>query len=107
MKSTELIDLYENVAVITDQMLHAARQRNWELLTKLEQNCSSTVAIIQQNETPTVLSEELRERKIRTIKKILADDKEIRNITEPWMAELSNLIRSNGTARKLNQAYGA
>ena len=107
MKSTELIDLYENVAVITDQMLHAARKRDWELLTQLEQNCSSTVAKIRENELPTVLSEELRERKIRTIKKILADDKEIRDITEPWMAELSNLIRSNGTARKLNQAYGA
>ena len=107
MKSTELIDLYENVAVITDKMLHAARQRDWELLCQLESNCSSTVAIIQKNEVPVPLTPELKERKISMIKKILADDKEIRDITEPWMAELADLMQSNQTSRKLNQAYGA
>jgi len=49
----------------------------------------------------------LREQKVRMIKKILADDKEIRDITEPWMAELAELIKSNSTSRKLNQTYGA
>ncbi|MFZ6686203.1 flagellar protein FliT [Undibacterium sp. SXout11W] len=107
MESTELISLYENVAIITDQMLRAARERDWELLCQLESNCSSTVAIIQKNEIPVSLTPELREQKIRMIKKILADDKEIRDITEPWMAELADLIKSNTTSRKLNQAYGA
>ncbi|MFZ6849353.1 flagellar protein FliT [Undibacterium sp. RuRC25W] len=107
MESIELISLYENVAVITDQMLDAARKRDWELLCQLESNCSSTVAIIQKNEVPVPLTPELKERKIKMIKKILADDKEIRDITEPWMAELANLMHSNHTSRKLNQAYGA
>ncbi len=48
-----------------------------------------------------------RARKVAIIKKILADDKEIRNITEPWMNKLSMLINSTGTERKLNRAYGA
>ena len=32
---------------------------------------------------------------------------EIRNIAEPWMAKLSQLINSTGAERKLSQAYGA
>jgi len=107
MESIELIALYENVAVITDQMLNAARDRDWERLTVLENNCSSTVQRIRDNENPAPLPPELKERKIRVIKKILADDREIRDITEPWMAELSELMKSSSTAFKLNQTYGA
>ncbi|MFD2272944.1 flagellar protein FliT [Undibacterium arcticum] len=46
-------------------------------------------------------------KKVRIIRKILADDREIRIITEPWMAELSSLMNSAGTERKLSRVYGA
>ncbi len=49
----------------------------------------------------------MRERKIKIIKKILADDREIRTITEPWMQRLALQISSNNARRKLNKAYGA
>jgi flagellar protein FliT len=107
MESIELITLYENVAVITDQMLSAARDRDWERLSALETNCTSTVQKIRESESPAPLTPELKERKIRVIKKILADDKEIRDITEPWMAQLSELMKSSSTSYKLHQAYGA
>ncbi|MEJ7805294.1 MAG: flagellar protein FliT [Telluria sp.] len=35
----------------------------------------------------------------------MAQDREIRTLTEPWMAELSALINSAGTERKLSRAY--
>jgi len=107
MESIELITLYENVAVITDQMLNAARERDWERLSVLETSCTSTVQKIRDNEQPVALPPELKERKIKVIKKILADDKEIRDITEPWMAQLSELMKSSSTSYKLNQTYGA
>lgn len=106
MESIEIITLYEHIAVITDKMLNAARNRDWERLTELENDCSSKVQKIRDNESPAILPPELKERKIRVIKKILADDREIRDITEPWMAELSNLMRASSTERKLNHAYG-
>lgn len=62
--------------------------------------------MIKSGETPVALTGAERERKVEIIKKILADDREIRNITEPWMNKLSMLINSTGTERKLNQAYG-
>ncbi|MBI3284467.1 MAG: flagellar protein FliT [Burkholderiales bacterium] len=107
MNNFELISLYENVAVITSHMLDAARTGDWELLARLERDCTSRVQSIRDNEIPIELPADMRDKKIRIIKKILADDREIRDITEPWMARLSDLMKNSGTTRKLAQTYGA
>jgi flagellar protein FliT len=107
MNSLELISLYENVATITTNMLDAARTNDWDLLSRLEADCASRVQILRENELPLELPAEMRDRKIKIIKKILADDKEIRNLTEPWMAQLANLMKNSSTNIKLSQTYGA
>jgi flagellar protein FliT len=107
MNSLELISLYENVAVITAKMLDAARLADWELLAQLETDCTSQVQRLRENEIPIELPTEIREKKILVIKKILSDDKEIRNITEPWMAQLASLMKSSSANLKLSQTYGA
>ncbi|WP_395007100.1 flagellar protein FliT [Undibacterium sp.] len=106
LNSEEVITIYESVAAISDQMLDAARNADWERLTELELRCSSHIASLREGEAPIRLTGEVRERKVKIIQKILADDREIRGITEPWMANLSKLINSNQTERKLVQAYG-
>lgn len=107
MNSNEVISLYETVAVITDQMLAAAREGDWDRLVELETRCASHVETLRQGEAPVPLTGESRLRKVQIINKILADDREIRNLTEPWMAQLSRMMNSAGTERKLSQAYGA
>lgn len=107
MNSLELISLYETVATITSNMLDAAGTGDWELLARLESDCSARVQSIREVDLPIELSPELREKKIFIIKKILADDKKIREITEPWMLRLSNLMQNASATRKLSQAYGA
>ncbi|MDO8702250.1 MAG: flagellar protein FliT [Undibacterium sp.] len=107
MDSTELISMYESVAEITDRMLNAARVADWDLLAELETDCSSTVENLKSNEFPSELPPEIRDRKIQIIKKILADDREIRDITEPWMMQLANLMKSSESNRLLSQTYGA
>lgn len=107
MNSLELISLYENVATITTNMLDAARMSDWDLLSQLEADCASRVQLLRDNELPVELPTEIRDKKIKIIKKILADDKEIRDITEPWMAQLSNLMKNSSTNLKLSQTYGA
>ncbi len=107
MNEQEIIYLYENVATITDQMLAAARAADWEKLATLESRCADQINILKTGEPPVPLTGVGRERKVAIIRKILADDKEIRNITEPWMNKLSMMINSAGAERKLNRAYGA
>ena len=86
MTSQEIISLYENVADITDQMLAAARSSDWERLAALESRCSSQVDLLRNAEPLAPLTGAVRERKVRIIRKILEDDRQIRSLTEPWMA---------------------
>ncbi|GAA4015267.1 flagellar protein FliT [Actimicrobium antarcticum] len=107
MNSQEVLDVYETVAVITDQMLAAARKRDWEELVVLESRVAGHVSSLKSGEQPAALTGETRLRKVQIIQKILAHDRLIRDITEPWMAELAILMNSAGTERKLSQAYGS
>jgi flagellar protein FliT len=106
MNEQEIIYLYENVASITDQMLAAARVGDWDNLIALESRCADQVSILKNSEPPAPLTGESRARKVAIIKEILAHDREIRDLAEPWMAKLSSLINSSGAERKLNRAYG-
>jgi flagellar protein FliT len=107
MNSEEVISLYEAVADITHKMLAAARDGDWEQLAALESHCASRVATLKQDEPLAPLTGVVREQKVRIIKQILAHDREIRNITEPWMEHLAVLINSTKVERKLSQVYGS
>lgn len=107
MNSLELLTVYEKVASITEHMLDAARANDWALLEQLENDCSLQVRTLKEFEAETVLPLMLKEKKISLIKKILADDKAIRDLTEPWMQQLSKLMQSSNTTRMLSNSYGA
>ena len=107
MNSQEVLSLYESVADITDQMLAAARKRDWEEMVVLESRVASHVEELKSGESPIALTGEKRLRKVQIIQQILAHDRQIRDITEPWMAELARLMNSSKTERKLTQAYGS
>lgn len=110
----DTLPIYESMALISEQMLSAARDANWDLLSTLENRSSEYLAQLNQQaaggniETSIDNSDDaLRARKVAIIKKILADDRDIRNLTEPRLTELSNLIKNTKNERKLVRAYGA
>jgi flagellar protein FliT len=107
MNSDQVISLYETVSEITGQMLQAAQSRDWENLAALESDCASHIQCLKDGEPVTPLTGAVRARKVAIIHQILADDREIRNLVTPWMAELASLINSTGASRKLSAAYGA
>ena len=106
MNSEDILTVYESVADLTGQMLDAAGSSDWERLVALEQECSSRVSTLRTGEANQILTGPARKRKVELIKKVLADDRRIRDLTTPWMAHLSKLISSNGTQRRLANAYG-
>ena len=105
MNSQEVVSLFEAIAVLTDEMVVAARNGNWMQLATLENACAQHIATIKCSENE-IAQGAVRERKIQVIQKILADDRAIRNFTEPWMEALSMQISSVKTKRKLADAYG-
>ncbi|MDB5758985.1 MAG: putative flagellar protein FliT [Burkholderia sp.] len=96
ISSEDVIGVYENVSQLTRQMLAAARSRDWDTLHRLERDCASQVSLLREGQPPS-LTGELRARKVRLLQSILADDREIRNITEPWMDQLSLLMQGPRT----------
>ena len=108
MNNLEILELYTTVSGITTQMLAAASSGDWEQFTELEVLCSGQVKRLQKDEDPRqILSSEERAKKVKLIKKILADDRKIRDITEPWMAKLSLMMTSASAEKKLAHLYGA
>ncbi len=106
MEHHNTIALYEEMAKVTNQMLIAARQQEWDRLAELETSCADYVEQLKVLEVTTVLNSDARERKVASIKQILADDKEIRNLVSPWMVKLNSMINSTQTEKKLNHVYG-
>lgn len=106
MTSAEMIETYEDILCVTAQMLDAARSANWDLLVAREQECRQLVdSLIKVGENKHVLQPQEHKRKVEIIRKVLADDAEIRNLTEPWMQRLQHLMTSVGRERKLHAAY--
>lgn len=105
MKPQETIVVYEAVAGLTKQMLLAAKQEDWETLTTLEAHCAKHIATLKLTESALPLPIDIRARKLASIKSILADDREIRNIVSPWMSRLNSLMGSLHMENKLTRAY--
>lgn len=106
MSTSEVITNYESLFSITSQMRNAAVHGEWDQLVVLEQQCSNHVATMKPMDAAAKLDEPARQRKIELIKKILADDAEIRNRTEMWTGQLQRILQSNRQEQRLQKAYG-
>lgn len=106
MTHQELLTTYEAMQTLTGRMVTAAGNADWDELEALEQQVSAYVATLKANEEKVVLESAGRQRKVTLIKQMLEDDRKIRDLTMPWMAQLSKLINSTGTERRLANAYG-
>lgn len=101
----QVITTYEAILAITDQMLQAAKNSDWDKLVALEQECKHLTTWLMEQHTYEQLSEEEKKKKVSLIHGILERDAEIRNITEPWMTQLQDKLTSYGQKRKLGQTY--
>lgn len=108
MDKHAVMAMYEEISSFTGRMLDAASTGDWDSLDLLEKECSSRIAMVQKydDEVNLLLTEEERQIKMDVIQKILDDDRQIKELAEPWMKKLSELIHQSSVSRKLNQAYG-
>lgn len=106
MDSAQIIATYEVILDVTGQMLEAARSSDWDRLQELEIECRALVGTLKSASPHMPLNAEEQQRKAEIICGVLADDAEIRNLTQGWMGELERFLGSAGYHEKLQQAYG-
>ncbi|XLZ70202.1 flagellar protein FliT [Massilia sp. SR12] len=107
MTNVEVLTAYSAMAALTKQMVAAATAADWDGLEGLEQQVAAHVAVLRDQEATATLNAGERQQKLGLIKQMLDDDRQIRDLTMPWMAQLSKLINNTGTERRLAAAYGA
>lgn len=91
MNSQDVLTVYEQIAGLTAQMAVAAKAGDWDSLTRLESECQSRSRAMAEGAVPA-LTGELRARKVALIKQIMANDKAIREVTDPWQAQLARAM---------------
>ncbi len=106
MTSQEVLSVYEAMELLTDEMVQAAGAADWDRLVLLEQRCAAHVQQLSSSEPPQAMQGASRAKKVDLIRKMLDDDRKIRDLTLPWMTRLSALINNTGTERRLASAYG-
>jgi flagellar protein FliT len=106
MSGQDIVSVYEAMAGISDQMLAAASANDWDRVVQLEQQCNACVRQLKASGDGQPLAGQERVRKVNAIRKMLASDRQIRDLTQPWMAKLSALMNNNATERRLARAYG-
>jgi flagellar protein FliT len=106
MTGQDIVSVYEAMVGISEQMLAAASANDWDRVVLLEQQCNACVRQLKANDGGQPLAAPERVRKVNAIRKMLASDRQIRDLTQPWMTRLSALMNNNATERRLARAYG-
>lgn len=97
MASSNVLSIYEKLAGLTGRMAEAARADDWESFDRLQSQCRLQTECLSHEIVPA-LSGDSRQRKVDLIKAILANDRSIREVTEPWQAQLAGIMQGARTA---------
>jgi flagellar protein FliT len=106
MTGPEVVSVYEAMVGISDRMLAAASASDWDLLTQLEHQSAACVRQLKECGDGQPLAGAERVRKVAAIRSMMASDRQIRDLTQPWMAQLSAMMNNNQTERRIARAYG-
>jgi len=90
MTANDVLSMYENLAGITGQMKGAAQVGDWTGFDRL--NVQASVAAGAAIGGVPALDGAKRQRKIDLLKQLMANDRAIRDVTDPWMGQLDRAM---------------
>ena len=93
MTSNEVLSMYETIAGLTGKMAAAAQSGDWNGFDSLQAQCAAQAAAAATG--VPALEGARRLRKIDLLKQIMANDRAVREITEPWMGQLDRAMRAH------------
>lgn len=87
-----LLNYYEAIEQASQEMLVAARAGNWDAVVKLESACALLISQLKRNAAERPLAAEEAQLKSKIMQRILVNDAEIRQLAEPWLEDLDNVL---------------
>ncbi|KMZ12831.1 Flagellar biosynthesis protein FliT [Candidatus Burkholderia humilis] len=100
---------YKAIAILSSQMLVAAREGEWSDLKAMQSTYRELVEQLRKSDHRSELDDTARARKLNLVKKILdaaAAAAAIRDLTLPSLARLGALFTVNSPARTLKKMIG-
>ncbi|MEO5843399.1 MAG: flagellar protein FliT [Caldimonas sp.] len=91
MKSA-LLNYYQAIEKASQDMLESARAGNWDQVVKLEGACTLLIAQLKNTAATQSLGADELELKSRLMQRILVSDAEIRQLAEPWLEDLDDIL---------------
>ena len=91
---TELLNYYEAIEKASQDMLEAARKGNWDHVLKLEGACALLISQLKHSAASRPLGSDEAKFKSRIMQRILVNDAQIRQLAEPCIDELDELLTS-------------
>jgi flagellar protein FliT len=102
-----IVERYRRMADASGRMLSAARLDDWDGVCRIEKECATIVAELKTMGDLAPSDPALRTQKLDLMKRVLADDAEIRLLSQPWMGKLDAMMRGQATGVRMQRAYGA
>ena len=102
----QIVARYERMADASRRMLDAAREDDWDRVCAVEKECVRLVAELSEMGDLAPKDPTLRQQKLDLMKRVLANDAELRLLSQPWLRKLDALLRSSQTSVRLGRAYG-
>ncbi len=103
----QIVERYRRMADASGRMLSAARVDDWDEVCKVEKECAELVSELARMGDLAPVDPTLRSQKLELMKRVLADDAEIRLLSQPWLRKLDTMMRGPATIDRLNRTYGA
>lgn len=102
------LSIYEEMSVLSSRMVDVARAGDWEQLISLEMTLAELrhSLMATNDDDATLLSDDERAEKARLIRRILDDNTEVRQHTDPWMEHVRELLGDATSRHRIANAYG-
>jgi flagellar protein FliT len=98
----QLLERYQAIAQASQAMLEAARRADWDEVGRLEECCRTLIAALKLSALAGPLTPDDEQRRMQLLQRILADDAEIRDRSEPWLRQL-DLLLATPRSRRLDR----
>lgn len=102
----QILSCYEALAGASARMLEATREQKLDELVEAEAERTELIARLRHLEAGYQPNSDLVRRKMVFIRKILADDAQIRELTQPWLVTLKRLLGGASNEKNLQRIYG-
>lgn len=87
-----LLDYYKAIENASRKMLEAAKAEDWDGVMHLESTCAVLIAQLRSRSRNAQLQPDERKEKTLIMQRILRTDAEIRNLAEPWLQDLAQIL---------------